>query len=154
MLTHERKRTVRNGRNRMLKKNLLIITITTLIAFVQGCRHDYLVDPAPSEVSFASDIQPIFNSYCVGCHVAEGAAGSYLILTPASSYSNLLNQSSKQNSFWKLVVPFKPDSSLLYLKISTSNPPVGNRMPSGESDLTASTINTIRTWISNGAKNN
>lgn len=138
----------------MPNKNIMLITVMTVLVIAQGCTHDSLTNPAPSEVSFSSDIQPILNLNCVGCHVAGGAAGSYLILTSADSYLNLVNQSSKQNSFWKLVIPFKPDSSLLYLKISSSNPPVGNRMPSGGSALNASSIVAIKNWISNGAKNN
>lgn len=53
----------------------------------------------------------------------------------------------------KRVVAGNPDMSSFYLKL-TSNPPFGVQMPSGFPALTACELESVRTWITNGAMNN
>jgi len=103
-----------------------------------------------AEISLSQDVQPIFNTYCVGCHGVNGG----LFLGPGQSYDNLVNTESQSYAPLKRVLPSKPDSSVLYLKIA-SNPPisVGQRMPQGGA-LPENEIMTIKYWILQGAKNN
>lgn len=103
-----------------------------------------------AEVSLSQDVQPIFNAYCVSCHGGNGG----LVLGQGQAYSNLVNTTSFGYAPLKRVVPAKPDSSVLYLKIS-SNPPinVGQRMPQGGA-LPQDEILTIKYWILQGAKDN
>lgn len=106
-----------------------------------------------SEVSFAEDIQPIFNAYCAyeGCHVEGHITG--LNLSGGISYSNLVNVSSA--SYFPLirVLPTEPDSSVLYLKI-TGDPSVGQVMPPKDPVLNINQINLIEEWILDGAEDN
>lgn len=105
----------------------------------------------PATVSFANDVQPIFNTNCTGCHGGNGG----LYLTASESYSNLVNVESSGYAPLKRVVPSKPDSSVLYLKI-IENPStdVGQRMPQGGPYLSGEDISTILTWIEEGARDN
>ena len=47
-----------------------------------------------------------------------------------------------------------PEDSLLYRKISLDIPPVGLRMPRGQTPLLQEDIDLIGRWISQGAQNN
>ena len=101
-------------------------------------------NPPPVAVSYASDVQPIFNGSCTGCH---GNSGNVNL----SSYSALMN-SVGANYGNTLVVSGDADASGLVDKVEP-NPAHGSRMPIGGS-LTSSQIQTIRAWINQGAKNN
>lgn len=114
--------------------------------------------PPVQKVSFADDVQLIFDAYCIRCHVFGGFAnqsGIPLRLTTGISYDLLVNQSSAQNPNWKLVTPGNPETSLLYLKISSDSPPVGKRMPWDQGPApNAEQTESIRLWIAQGAENN
>lgn len=109
-------------------------------------------------VFFAKDIQPIFNTYCIRCHVTGGFAnqsGIPLKLVDGSSYRLLVNQASAQRNDLKLVRPSHPDESLLYMKLTQDPPPVGVRMPWDRGPApTEDEVQKIRTWISEGAQFN
>ncbi len=96
------------------------------------------------EVSYSSDVQPIFNGNCSSCH---GSSGNVSL----TSYSALMN-SVGNNYGSNLVVAGNADESGLVDKIEP-NPDHGSRMPIGGT-LTNSEIQTIRRWINEGAKNN
>ncbi|MFV1883809.1 MAG: c-type cytochrome [Balneola sp.] len=98
----------------------------------------------PVEVSYASSVQPIFNGSCTGCH---GNSGNVNL----SSYSALMN-SVGANYGNTLVVSGDANASGLVDKIEP-NPAHGSRMPIGGA-LSPTQIQTIRTWINQGAKNN
>ena len=109
-------------------------------------------------VSFANDIQPIFNTHCTRCHVTGGFAnnsGIPLKLIEGVSYNLLIGRQSVNNPNWTLVAPGDPDNSLLYHKMSSTMPPVGRRMPwDGATTLSQDEIDHVRTWIAEGAVNN
>ena len=115
-------------------------------------------DPGDGDpVSFSGRIQPIFTTACAGCHSEGGLAdlsGIALRLTADVSYSLLVSQQSVQRPDLTLVVPGDPDSSLLFLKISSDTPPVGARMPRSAPPLSQLEIDLIRDWIDEGALNN
>ncbi len=102
-------------------------------------------------ISFASQVQPIFNASCAvsGCHVAGGSAP--MSLEAGKSYSQTVNVSSIEQPALDRVTPFSPDKSYLYLKITGQG---GTRMPLGRAALGSADVNTIESWISQGAKNN
>ncbi len=93
-----------------------------------------------SNVSYSKHIQPIFNSKCIICH-SESPQGTSLKLT---NYSNLITKPG-------IVRPNEPLSSVLYQRISGMSYP---RMPLNQDTLTAKQIQGIKTWISEGARNN
>jgi len=118
-------------------------------------------EPPPGRggtVSFATQVRPILVNNCSGCHSPGGAAvvnnGIAMHLTEGEAYDSIVNQPSGQDATWTLVVPGDSSSSLLYLKVSTDNPPVGVRMPRFAPRLSGAEIGLIRDWIDQGALNN
>ena len=118
-----------------------------------------VVNVSSSPISFATDVQTIFNTStppCTGCH--PSAAG--LDLTAGSSYASIVDQSASEVPAMKRVRPFMPDSSYLVHKIQGTQGSVGGtgaRMPlgcSGSGCLSNATINIIRNWILQGALQN
>jgi mono/diheme cytochrome c family protein len=95
-------------------------------------------------VSFTNDVQPIFNGTCTNCHGGSGGVS-------LTSYAALMN-SVGNNYGENVVVPGNADASGLVDKIEP-NPQHGNRMPTGGA-LSPVEIQTIRTWINEGALNN
>lgn len=103
--------------------------------------------PVPT-VHYSTQVQPIFNSQCTGCHGSSGG----LSLSSGSSYASLVNvQALSYCTTMKRVLPGSADNSVLYLKIAGTI--CGSRMPQGGS-LGASDIALIQTWINEGAHNN
>lgn len=108
-------------------------------------------DPPPTEdVSFANDIQPIFNSSCggSGCHIDQTTNGVRL-----NSHENVTSSEGAQ--YGELIVQVgNPDDSPLVDKIESDNPKEGERMPLNGNPLSDTQIEAIRTWIDEGANNN
>lgn len=122
------------------------------------CQTDPLMQMDDSTVSFSREIQPIFDTHCIRCHVTGGFAnnsGIPLRLIEGVSHGLLVNKSSVQNPDWLLVKPRDPDNSLLYQKISQASPPVGRQMPwDAGTVVSPDEIELIRRWIEEGARNN
>jgi hypothetical protein len=108
------------------------------------------------DLSFARDIVPIFAQYCTSCHSEGGLAENDvpLRLTADRAYNAIVNQTSSQDASWTIVTPGDPAASLLYQKISQTNPPVGSRMPLNAGVVAAADQELIRLWIEQGAENN
>ncbi len=112
-----------------------------------GCESDegpLVKDPGtPADsLSYANDIQPVFNAYCTPCH---GAANQKLNLLPCCSYEQLLQTGFRA----PYVLPANPEGSLLYQYLS------GNPIqmpPSGP--LPPHDVERILLWIRQGARNN
>lgn len=100
-------------------------------------------------VSFANDVQPIFDANCIGCHGGNGG----LFLDSGVSYSNLVNVRANGNPDFFRIAPGDPDNSYLVMKIRGDGR-AGNRMPLGGQRLPQSTIDTIVKWVEEGAKDN
>lgn len=112
-------------------------------------------DDEPGEmVFFSADIQPILNDRCINCHFPGGfaqMAGIPWDFREETAFDDIVEQSSSQDGSLTLVVPGDPDSSLLFLKVSTESPPVGSMMPLGGPPLADSEVALIRAWIEQGA---
>jgi hypothetical protein len=107
---------------------------------------------ATASPTFKDNIQPIFDANCVSCHQA-GAAPQGLILESGKSYAAIVGRQSTE-SHLMLVVPGAPNSSYVLAKVTGSQVASGGkgeRMPLG-SALPAEDIETIRAWITAGAK--
>ena len=111
----------------------------------------------PPGVSFSADVQPIFTGHCAlsGCHAGPDPREG-LNLTAGESFSHLVNVASHECAAFKRVQPGDPDASYLMFKLL--GPPQlcfsGERMPEDAPPLPAADIDTIRTWIADGAPNN
>jgi len=119
-----------------------------------GCAD--LGDPAPDAelpplpVSFAADVQPIFDANCVVCHGISGNAG--LDLRPGLSRGNLVGVMATSAPLLR-VAAGDPDLSLIYLKLS-GQPPSGNSMPPTGTLLPMAQQELVRRWIAEGAADN
>jgi hypothetical protein len=120
--------------------------------------------PPPATVSFAGNIQPIFNRSCAtstACHVGP-TAGQGLQLTAGVSYAAIVNVPATEKPKLLLVKPGAPNDSYLLQKVEGSPGIAGLQMPQGcpGNPLggavcpTADEITAIRTWIMECAQNN
>jgi hypothetical protein len=140
----------------MLYHRLTPFIITVVAALVIAGCSDSGSNPASSDqpappppvthtgtVSFQSQIKPIFQRYgCASCH---GGSGGLFV----QSVAQLLQGGANGPA----VVSGKADASNIIKKLSV-NPPFGERMPQGGPYLPDSTIQIIKDWINQGAKDN
>lgn len=101
------------------------------------------------QVSFKSDIQSLFSAHCLACHAAGVASGGLNL----SNYQGMVKGGNivpgsvfkagdhAQSYLWQIVQPKAPW-------------PGGARMPLGGPYLDGTSIQTIATWIDQGAKDN
>jgi Planctomycete cytochrome C len=126
-----------------------ILMLGTLIVFT-GCSDegDPIVVPVQEEpISFSSDIQPIFDSSCVGCHGSGGNGG--MDLRPGESYGNLVGIDAVGSSGFR-VEAGNSAASFLVQRLAGS---AGGVMPP-DGPLPASTVEKVTTWIDAGALDN
>jgi len=91
-------------------------------------------------IDYETDIQPIFNENCMGCHAGPYSGGLQL-----GSYAELMAGGNSGVS----VIPYDSENSILYQKVS-GNQGFGNQMPPA-SLMYISNIDLIAQWIDNGA---
>lgn len=110
-----------------------------------------------NDVSYADDIQPIFDRYCISCHsgTGEGARASAFVMT---DYNGVM----AGTSHGPVVVAGSRMSSSLYLVIAGKTAPEIRMPPHNDESLaegrgvmlSAGAIETIGLWIDQGARNN
>ena len=126
-----------------MKKLLQIVLICSLSLLCFSCYYDEIqeeiitpdlpVDPGDPnyvEISFQTEIQPIFTDNCVQCHNANRDPD----LRAGNSYAALIPE---------YVTPNNADNSSLYIELAY-----------GHQNLNADKIALIKGWINQGAKNN
>lgn len=109
----------------------------------------------PMEVSFAMQIQPIFNENC-SCHLSTPGAGM-LSLLAGQSHGNLVNVPSAQQPNFMRVLPGNSKDSYLFMKHSGDSRISGDRMPRNDPtffDRMPELLDLERRWIDEGAMNN
>lgn len=126
-------------------KKLLFSCLIMLFAFT-NCINNVEDNTGEEQtgISYAQDVQPIFNARCVVCHGASGGVNLSSFTALNNSVGNLYGN--------EVLVPGDADASGLYDKLLPT-PRLGSRMPQGSS-LTGNEIETIRAWINEGAQNN
>ena len=128
-----------------MKKITRILGFTAslvLMISLTGCYYNEVeeeVIPPNNDVSFANDIQPIFNTSCVSCHPSVADPD----LTEGNSYTFLTVTDPD------MVIPSDADGSELYQRLIG----VGNIMPPSGS-LSNADISLVEVWINQGALNN
>ncbi len=116
-------------------KRLIIITSLSAFAFVACKKSETTVVPAPAtvnqpkdtSVSYAADIKPLTDAYCIACHKENH------YITDMSKYDQL---------------KARADNGLLNdrLFVKKDMPPAGNPKPN------AAELQKIKDWISEGCK--
>jgi len=131
-----------------------ILYLSFLVIFTTACQSEQinnftdgndLEDP----ISYASQIQPIFNSSCSGsgCHINNTRSGVNL-----TNFSNTTNSSG--SSYGRLIVVSGNADNSPLVDVLEPDPSSSRRMPLNGSPLTSNEITLIRTWINQGAQNN
>src|SRR5215469_13772102 len=104
----------------------------------------------PLTPEFKSIQDNVFTPICAKCHIGAGAPQG-LQLDEAHSYALLVGVPSTEQPDVLRVKAGDPDSSYLVQKIEGVSSISGVRMPFGGPYLPQSTIDVIRTWVTNGA---
>lgn len=108
-----------------------------------------------TRISFARDVQPIFDANCVQCHAQEMPQAD-LVLEVGASYAMLVDTPSEQSPLSR-VDPGAPDQSYILRKLKGTHVEAGGLglgMPLTEGNFTPlppDTLAVIESWISEGA---
>lgn len=108
--------------------------------------------PIPGVVTFATDVQPILNTNCVGCHNGTIARAN-LDMSAGVAYANLVNSLATELVTMNRVTPGNPAQSYLIHKINGTQAAAGGsgvRMPPGGA-LSASELQILLKWVQDGA---
>ncbi len=132
-----------------MNKIRTVILLLAPVMLLYGC--------GQGTVSYADDVKPIFDRYCVSCHAGtgEGANVSEYLMT---SYDEVM----KGTKYGQVVVAGSRMSSSLYLVVAGKTAPEIRMPPHNDESfaqgrgvmLSADAIETIGLWIDQGAKNN
>ena len=103
-----------------------------------------------TQIDYSSSLQPIFDNNCISCH-------EYPIRAGALELNNFNNLMLGESNNGPVVIPFNPDSSLLYRvllrdSVIVPNEPICCRMPKDAEPLSESQISLIYQWIEEGAE--
>jgi len=93
-----------------------------------------------SQVNYNTDIQPVFNNYCSGCHTGGGSSGGQDL----SSYSGLMLGGNSGLT----IIPGDSQNSILWRRISDGS------MPPSSNDVPLSKVELVAKWINEGALEN
>ena len=127
-------------------------------ALIAGGNNIPRISEEQPAVSLAFDLQPIFDTYCVQCHLLESAQGG-LVLENGEAWGNLVNIDSTQAPL-KRVDPGDPSHSYLLNKLRGTHIQTGGSgqpMPYGSgasAGIPADSVELIERWIGDGGANN
>ena len=109
--------------------------------------------PTNTAVTYAGNVQPIYNASCSTSAICHANGANYVVLAPGVSYFNtfLVQSNGVNGPQGPFIAPFDLESFLLKKVEGTG---AGARMPYNGDPLPAEQIEAIRTWILEGAANN
>ena len=129
---------MKNKRNSMVK----LITLGIFPVLLSACGGE-------ATVSFSQDVKPILDKNCMQCH-SPGGAGELTSGFNMSTYEDLMKGT---NNGPMVVAGDVEGSNLLVLMEGRADPSIS--MPHGSNKpVAARDIDTIRSWIRQGAKDN
>ena len=127
-----------------MKKIFQFLTMASISLMATSCYYDELpATPVPANVSYATNIQSLFNKNCIGCHKTGATAPD---LTTGNSYAALTTATNGE----KFVNAGDAAGSILYQCMSGTGGPL--MPPNGK--LNASKLALVEKWINDGALNN
>lgn len=141
----------------MIMKRMLALTVALLCgggsSLAMACSPEDLSSiPLTDNIDYATQVQPIFNNACTGCHGGSGG----LNLGAAVSRGNLVNVASNNaNAGIPRVTPGNAAASFLFRKINCTalGAGLGQRMPrNGPPYLSIEQQALIMDWILDGAR--
>lgn len=129
----------------------LLMGLSIILCSCEGEEGPFVTEIETIQVSFATDIQPIFTNNCIQCHDQNHSTG--LDLREGNSYSLLVNVSSTNYAPNLRIAPLSLENSVLWHKI-TGDGIYGAQMPLIGDPLSNFEIAKIESWIELGALNN
>ena len=118
------------------------LSVFVVAGFVATGSFAFGADKPAGGVSYYSQIRPIFQAHCQGCHQPSKAGGKYVM----TSFSSLLRGGESDEA---AIVAGKPAASYL---IGLITPEKGKAdMPKGKKPLADTEIEIIKKWIAEGA---
>lgn len=127
-----------------MKALKIVLSMIVLALIFSSCAYNFIVeeevidpsDPGAPQISFSSDIQPIFDAKCTSCHQTGAQLPD---LTAANAYASI-NTSRYTNTS-------SPETSLIYTRPNPSN-------TDSHAKYTEAEAAKVLTWITQGVKNN
>ena len=115
----------------------------------RACRNIQDIPEVPN-VDYSTQIQPLWTSYCIGCHRPNAPTSGGLDLRD-DSYAQMVNVESYLVPGLLMVRPSAADASFLMEKVQCNDPQSGEPMPPTalmpDEDLAL-----VRDWLNQGAK--
>jgi hypothetical protein len=130
---------------KLTKASIYMFAALSSVALLAGCGKE----PATQAVSFAKDIVPILSKHCYECHL-PGGQGEQASGLNMSSYATLM----KGTKFGPIIKAGDAASSTLSILVEGRADPSINMPHGGRPPLSKQETDTIRQWITQGAKNN
>lgn len=138
-----------------LKSRIHFLAFLLILSFLLYCSDNIVSEckvyaddvPTGTVTSFSNIQQTIFNNSCVSCHSGSSPLAG-LDLSEGVAYDNLVNVPSSGSNLQR-VVPFNSSASYLFKVLDGTDAPL---MPPG-ARLSQAKIDSVRSWIDRGAKN-
>ena len=124
--------------------SVALVVVVAAVLVVPPMVQNAWSNPVETTPSYAKDIQPILDGYCVECH-GPGKSEKGLRL---DSYGGVMAGGERG----AVVMAFQPDHS--YLVAVIEQRAVKEGMPKGGVRLSSDKVANIRAWIEQGAKDN
>lgn len=106
-----------------------------------------------ARISYAGQVQAVFDHHCVACHRADGPSAG-LVLERGLSYRQIMDVNATQAPM-KLITPGNPQKSYLFRKMENTHLAAGGQgylMPQFGGAAPAKDIEIVREWIAQGAR--
>jgi mono/diheme cytochrome c family protein len=143
---------------KLLPPALLVLMVAVLVISAgadKSKRVDCTTESVEATISYANQVQRIFDFNCVICH-QTGAANAGLNLELGLSYVHLVEKPSSQSELQR-VAPGDVEASYLYHKLLGTHLEVGgsgSSMPLGGGRLPSAELEIITTWMRECALDN
>ena len=130
----------------------LMLAFVAVVYLIQACNSSashVAEEQVPDKVSYNFHVRPILSDKCFTCHGPDAnkrEAGLRLDIAE-EAYKAL-----KENPSAHALVPFKPEASEVFLRISSTDSALMMPPKSSNLKLTAHEISVIEKWIKQGAK--
>jgi hypothetical protein len=148
-LTHKTNMSCLGCGRRRLRTTFTIVSCLLLCSVLRASFADDGDRPTPAKpVDFNGDVRPILSNHCYACHGPDGGKRKADPPLRLDTRDGLFGE--RDGCF--PVVPGKPDDSVVMMRVTATDDDVHMPPPkSGKPALTAAEVETLRTWIEQGA---
>lgn len=128
-----------------------LTALSLLLCACGGEDDESTAKPSTIEPKLQVIEQKVFAQSCTfsSCHGTDSPKQGLSLVAP--THAALVGKPSNEVSGRVLVVPFDPEQSYLYEKLTKDQPASGARMPFASEPLSEEQLAAIKLWIENGA---